>query len=270
MWRRIWQLLAAGAAGCWSRPVAWWVARGHALAGCRTALHRRFDQQQRTQLNLWIQRVSERLTGSETGQRRGWRGWAARVPGDPPACSGCSSAPSAPGELADTGGAPPHRSPSSGCAGRAPRTDGRRGRQRCSGAAGLVVTALVFSLAQDINPPRTTRSPWRPPSAALVGHGRRPSSGAGAITCSAPCPVWPSPGRNRSVWAYALLAREARDWPALAGGGTAVLDRPGLAHPPLVLLLGAPRTALGWRIGAVVSCFGCGPWPRLSAGAPPA
>jgi len=156
MWRRIWQLLAAGAAVLVSAAGGWPLSRSGRLP---TPLHRRFDQQQRTQPDLWIQR-SRTSHRQRDGQRRGWRGggtsaWDHRPAPDVQQQLRNQASWLIPAALLLIGALlwlrcePAHR--------RQARRSAALGQLAGGHGSGLQLARASST--------RTTRSPWRPPSA---------------------------------------------------------------------------------------------------------
>ena len=235
MWRRIWQLLAAGAAvlvsaGWWVAVVTLWPAADRPYIGGST---------NNSELNLIFgYNGLGRLTGSETGSVGGGGGGGTSAWGPTGllrmfnSTFGNQASWLIPAALLLIGALLWLRW-------RAPRTDGRRAAALLWGSW-LVVTALVFSLAQGIIHPYYTVA-LAPAIGALVGMGgvelwrRRDHLLARALLAVALA--------GTVVWAYALLA-QSPDW--LPWLRTAVLIA-GLATS-LVLLV----PPLRWRIAAVV------------------
>ena len=235
IWRRIWQLLAAGAAvlvsaGWWVAMVTLWPAADRPYIGGSTG---------NTELNLIFgYNGFGRLTGSETGSVGGGGGGGTSAWGPTGllrmfnSSFGNQASWLIPAALLLIGALLWLRW-------RAPRTDGKRAAALLWGSW-LVVTALVFSLAQGIIHPYYAVA-LAPAIGALVGMGgvelwrRRDSLIARILLAVALA--------GTVVWAYALLT-QSPDW--LPWLRTAVLIA-GLATA-LVLLVPPMR----WRIAAVV------------------
>jgi 4-amino-4-deoxy-L-arabinose transferase-like glycosyltransferase len=235
MWRRIRQLLAAGvavlvSAGWWVAMVTLWPAADRPYIGGSTG---------NSELNLIFgYNGFGRLTGSETGSVGGGGGGGTSAWGPTGllrmfnSTFGNQTSWLIPAALLLIGALLWLRW-------RAPRTDGKRAAALLWGSW-LVVTALVFSLAQGIIHPYYTVA-LAPAIGALVGMGgvelwrRRDRVVARALLAVALA--------GTVVWAYALLT-QSPDW--LPWLRTAVLIA-GLATA-LVLLVPPMR----WRIAAVV------------------
>ncbi|MGD0448733.1 MAG: glycosyltransferase family 39 protein [Candidatus Dormibacteria bacterium] len=235
MWRRIWQLLAAGAAvlvsaGWWVTVVTLWPSADRPYIGGST---------DNSELNLIFgYNGFGRLTGSETGSVGGGAGGGTSAWGPTGllrmfnSTFGNQASWLIPAALVLGAGLLWLRW-------RAPRTDGKRAAALLWGSW-LVVTALVFSLAQGIIHPYYTVA-LAPAIGALVGMGgvelwrRRDRLVARALLAIALA--------GTVIWAYALLARSP-DW--LPWLRTAVLVA-GLATS-LVLLVPPVR----WRAAALV------------------
>ena len=246
MWRRILQLLAAGAAvlvsaGWWVAVVTLWPAADRPYIGGST---------NNSELNLIFgYNGLGRLTGSETGSVGGGGGGGTSAWGPTGllrmfnSTFGNQASWLIPAALLLIGALLWLRW-------RAPRTDGRRAAALLWGSW-LVVTALVFSLAQGIIHPYYTVA-LSPAIGALVGMGgvelwrRRDHLVARALLAIALA--------GTVVWAYALLA-QSPDW--LPWLRTAVLIA-GLATslvlllPPLEVAESAPWSSPGAS------------WPRRS------
>ena len=235
MWRRIWQLLAAGAAvlvsaGWWVTLVTLWPAADRPYIGGSTG---------NSELNLIFgYNGFGRLTGSETGSVGGGGGGGTSAWGPTGllrmfnSTFGNQASWLIPAALVLGAGLLWLRW-------RAPRTDGKRAAALLWGSW-LVITALVFSLAQGIIHPYYTVA-LAPAIGALVGMGgvelwrRRDRLVARALLAVALA--------GTVAWAYSLLA-QSPDW--LPWLRTAVLIA-GLATS-LVLLM----PPLRWGIAAVV------------------
>jgi 4-amino-4-deoxy-L-arabinose transferase-like glycosyltransferase len=233
MWRRIWQLLAGGAAvlvsaGWWVTMVTLWPAADRPYIGGST---------NNSELNLiFAYNGFGRLTGSETGSVGGGGGTSAWGPTGLlrmfSSTFGSQASWLIPAALLLIGALLWLR-------GRSPRTDGKRAAALLWGSW-LVVTALVFSLAQGIIHPYYTVA-LAPAIGALVGMGgvelwrRRDRLVARALLAVTLA--------GTVIWAYDLLA-QSPDW--LPWLRTAVLIA-GLATA-LALLVPPIR----WHIGAVI------------------
>jgi 4-amino-4-deoxy-L-arabinose transferase-like glycosyltransferase len=235
MWRRIWQLLAGGAAvlvsaGWWVTMVTLWPAADRPYIGGST---------NNSELNLiFAYNGFGRLTGSETGSVGGGGGGGTGGWGPTGllrmfnSTFGSQASWLIPAALLLGAGLLWLR-------GRSPRTDGKRAAALLWGSW-LVVTALVFSLAQGIIHPYYTVA-LAPAIGALVGMGgvelwrRRDRLVARALLAVTLA--------GTVIWAYDLLA-QSPDW--LPWLRTAVLIA-GLATA-LALLVPPIR----WHIGAVI------------------
>jgi 4-amino-4-deoxy-L-arabinose transferase-like glycosyltransferase len=250
MWRRIGQLLAAGAAvlvsaGWWVALVTLWPAADRPYIGGST---------DNSELNLIFgYNGFGRLTGSETGSvvGGGGGGVAGTSAWGPTgllrmfnSTFGNQASWLIPAALLLIGALLWLRW-------RAPRTDGKRAAALLWGSW-LVVTALVFSLAQGIIHPYYTVA-LAPATGALVGMGgielwRRRDSLIARILLAAAL-------AGTVIWAYALLA-ESPDW--LPWLRTTVL----VAGLPTALLLLPPirwRTAAAVLAGCVLATALAGP-----------